>query len=506
VNICALKQTDRDEVFVETDALSLNNFLRVTGGRPLDPEAMAGLRRISVAGISIDSRSLQPGDVFFALQGERFDGHDFVDQALARGASAAVVSEKWISRGRGRGRSRKDPSEDDRPAGGPPTEQADAQAHLPLIVVDDPLQALQEVAAEHRRHLDLTIIGVTGTNGKTTTKDMLAAVLSTKGPTLKTEGNYNNQIGVPLTLLRLRPEHRLAVVEMGMSGSGEIRRSAAISRPLHGLITNIGPAHLLQMHDLETIARAKFELLEMLPDEGLAFLNADDQRLRSQTIIPPGRTKTFGMNPPAGTRAEGVRFLGKEGTKFTVPGLGLFRLHTWGQHNVYNALAAIAAGRELGVGADDLRNALEGFRPSPMRMERLEIGSVTVFNDAYNANPPSMRAALKVLAEIPAAGRRIAVLGDMRELGQEEIAAHRRIGRLAASLSPDRLITVGPLAAGIHREALSNGYPAGRAVHCDDAEQAVPVLREMIGEGDVVLLKASRAVHLEEILPHLATG
>ena len=486
--------------------LSLKDIIRVTGGRRLSSTMAAGSDRNALAGISIDSRTLGPGEVFFALQGERFDGHDYVDQALARGASAAVVSEEWIRR-----RSRKSRPEDGRSKGGRTdsdrsVDQPPEWERLPLIVVDDPLMALQETAAEHRCRLDPVLIGVTGTNGKTTTKDMLAAILSASGPTLKTEGNFNNQIGVPLTLLRLRPEHRLAVVEMGMSGPGEISRSAAISRPQHGMITNIGPAHLLQMHDLEAIARAKFELLEMLPDDGLAFLNADDERLRSQTIIPPERTVTFGMNPQAGYRAEGIRSLGDRGTEFTVPGLGFLHLHTWGRHNVYNALAAIAAGRELGVEADDLRAALEGFRPSPMRMERLEIGLVTVFNDAYNANPPSMRAALEVLMDAPTAGRRIAVLGDMCELGSEEIPAHREIGRLAATLSPDRLITVGRLAAEIHRQAMSQGYPAGHAEHCADAGDAASKLKEMLADGDVVLLKASRAVHLEEILEFLTTG
>ena len=491
---------------MKSDFLSLEDILLVTGGRVLPAETVTASSRQAVAGFSIDSRTLKPGEVFFALQGERFDGHDFVDQALARGALTAVVSERWTHRAGKSSRPDLNQPGDGPTRRGRPKGPLSQRERLPLIAVDDPLTALQEVAAEHRRRHHLLLIGVTGTNGKTTTKDMLAAVLGAKGVTLRTEGNFNNQIGVSLTLLRLRSKHRLAVVEMGMSGPGEIRRSADISRPQHGLITNIGPAHLLQMHDLEAIARAKYELLEMLPDDGLAFLNADDDRLQAQTIIPPSRTVTFGMSPQSGTRAEGVRFLGEEGTEFTVPGLGLFHLRTWGKHNIYNALAAIAAGRELGVGTADLQAALEGFQPSPMRMERLEIGPVTVFNDAYNANPPSMRAALEVLADQPAAGRRIAVLGDMCELGREEIPAHREIGRLVADLSPDRLITVGPLAAEIHREAKSQGYSARYAIHCADAGEAGSALKEMLGQGDIVLLKASRAVHLEEILPFLTTG
>jgi UDP-N-acetylmuramoyl-tripeptide--D-alanyl-D-alanine ligase len=492
----------REEVGVNSRPRSLADILAAAGGRLLVTDEAVRADQIPVRGISIDSRRLQPGDVFFALHGERFDGHDFVPQAVHRGASAAVVSERWV-RERREGEHR----EGERRKGERRKKERREKENesVPLVVVADPLTALQEVAADHRRRLDLVLIGVTGTNGKTTTKDMLAAILSRRDVTLKTQGNYNNQVGVPLTLLRLRPEHRLAVVEMGMSGPGEIRRSAAISRPQHGLITNVGPAHLLQMHDLEAIARAKFELLEMLPDDGLAFLNADDDRLRAQKIIPAARTVTFGMRPDASYRAADVRFLGKEGTEFTAPGLGIFRIPTWGRHNVFNALAAIAVGRELGLGADDLRAALSAFSPSPMRMERLEIGSITVFNDAYNANPPSMRAALDVLASAPAAGRRIAVLGDMRELGREEIAAHREIGRLVASLSPDELVTVGELAAEIRREALTQGYSSRRSRHCATAGEAASILKEMIHDGDVVLLKASRAVHLEEILPILSS-
>jgi len=473
---------------VNSKLLSLEGILKATGGRLLVSNTIVESNRQPVRGVSIDSRTLQPGEVYFALPGQRFDGHDFVGRALAIGAAAAVVSERWIREGL-KSKRRDQIGED-----------------TALIVVTDPLSALQEVAAEHRRRLAPVLIGVTGTNGKTTTKDMLAAVLSRQGATLKTEGNFNNQIGVPLTLLRLRPKHRLAVVEMGMSGPGEIRRLAFISRPQHGLITNIGPAHLLQMHDLESIAQAKFELLEMLPDDGLAFLNADDERLRSQNIIPPNRTVTFGMSPKATCRAEDVRLLGTEGTAFTVPGLGVFQIPTWGRHNVFNALAAIAAGRELGVGADDLRAALSTFLCSPMRMERLQIGPITVFNDAYNANPPSMRAALEVLVGAPAAGRRIAVLGDMCELGSEEIPAHREIGRLVATLSPDELVTVGELAAEIRQEALSRGYSARQSRHCATAGEAALVLKEMLRDGDVVLLKASRAIHMEEILPLLTTG
>jgi UDP-N-acetylmuramoyl-tripeptide--D-alanyl-D-alanine ligase len=478
--MCPAQRIADHEVDVNTSFPSLQDIIKVTGGRLVVSQQATGLGTRPVHGISIDSRTLGAGDVFFALKGERFDGHDFVSQALSRGAVAAVVSSQWAPKQR-------------RGEGGDGT----------LIVVTDPLTALQEVAADHRRRSDVVLIGVTGTNGKTTTKDMLAAVLSSRYTTLKTEGNFNNQIGVPLTLLRLRPEHRMAVVEMGMSGAGEIRRSASIGRPRHGLITNIGPAHLLQMHDLEAIAKAKFELLEMLPEDGLAFLNSDDQRLRSQRMIPPDRTVTFGMRSMADYRAEDVHFLDKEGTEFSVPGLGVFHIHTWGRHNIMNALAAIAVGKELGVEEDDIRDALADFSPSPMRMERLEIGSITIFNDAYNANPPSMRVALEVLDGTPAAGRRIAVLGDMRELGQDEIPAHREIGRWMPSLSIEELITVGELAAEMYREALAKGFSPQHARHCATLEEAAEFLKKMLRPGDVVLLKASRAIRLEKILPVL---
>jgi len=370
----------------------------------------------------------------------------------------------------------------------------------PYILATDTLTALQDLAAAYRERFDVTLIGITGTNGKTTTKDMVAAALSGAYPTVKTEGNFNNHIGVPLTMFLLAAEHRMAVVEMGMSGPGEIRQIARISRPQHGLITNIGPAHLLQMGSLEAIARAKFELLEMLPEDGMAFLNGDDARVRAQTIIPGSRVITFGMEPAADYRATAIVNAGESGTEFEVTGRGIFSIPTWGRHNVYNALGAIAVSAELGVSSDRVREALKDFQPSPMRMERQEIGPVTILNDAYNANPASMRAALEVLTQTAARHHRIAVLGDMRELGANEIEAHREIGDLVASTGIDILITVGRLAEKIAHRAVQKGYPASQTILCSQAAQAARELTNILRPGDVVLLKASRAIGLEEIL------
>jgi len=285
-----------------------------------------------------------------------------------------------------------------------------------------------------------------------------------------------------------------------MSGPGEIRQIARISRPQHGLITNIGPAHLLQMGSLEAIARAKFELLEMLPEDGMAFLNGDDARVRAQTIIPGSRVITFGMEPAADYRATAIVNAGESGTEFEVTGRGIFSIPTWGRHNVYNALGAIAVSAELGVSSDRVREALKDFQPSPMRMERQEIGPVTILNDAYNANPASMRAALEVLTQTAARHHRIAVLGDMRELGANEIEAHREIGDLVASTGIDILITVGRLAEKIAHRAVQKGYPASQTILCSQAAQAARELTNILRPGDVVLLKASRAIGLEEIL------
>ena len=463
------------------ETMNAQEIVEATGGRLLSMAGELRLGRLLIKGVSTDSRSISPGEVFFALRGPRFDGHEFVEQALRKGGAAAVVSGEWWH-----------------------SHTPGKEFPAPLITVPDSLTALQDLAKYYRRKFTVTLVAITGTNGKTTTKDMVAAVLSARFRTMKTEGNFNNHIGVPLTLLRLSLGDQMAVVEMGMSGPGEIRRSAEIALPQLGLITNIGPAHLQQLRSVERIAKAKIELLEMLPSEGRAFLNADDKRLMDQRVIPPSRVVTFGLGQGADYRAirsgtpDGVR------TDFEVSGLGHFQIPTLGRHNVYNALAAIAVGRVVGLSAGLIQEALKGFSPSPMRMKRTEIEGVVILNDAYNANPSSMRAALEVLSSLKAEGRRIAILGDMLELGPEGPQFHRELGQFVAKSGVQWLVTVGGLAEDIARGALQEGFLPDQIARFIDASQAAEWLKYLLRPGDLVLLKGSRGVHLEDILSDLS--
>jgi UDP-N-acetylmuramoyl-tripeptide--D-alanyl-D-alanine ligase len=465
------------------ESMDIREIIAATGGRVFPTTDEPDLDHLRIEGISTDSRCVNRGEAFFALRGERFDGHEFVTQALENKAALAVVSRQWT-------------------ADLVPGERFPA----PLIVVADPLRALQDLAGYYRGKMSVTVIGITGTNGKTTTKDMVAAVLSTEFPTMKTEGNFNNHIGVPLTLFRLSAKDQMAVVEMGMSGPGEIYRSAEISLPLYGLITNIGPAHLQQLSSLPEITKAKFELLEMLLPGGLVFLNADDERLMAQRVIPSSRVVTFGMGEGADYRATVFHLLDGLRTSFQVDGVGEFQIPTWGRHNVYNALAAIAVGLKLGLSVDQIGEALRSFSPGPMRMELVRIGGAVILNDAYNANPASMRAAIEVLAGLETDARKIAVLGDMLELGHQESQAHRELGCWVARSGIERLITVGELAEGIAQGAIQDGYEAGKVIRCADPGQAAECLKKMLKKGDLVLLKASRAVRLEGIIPALSSS
>jgi UDP-N-acetylmuramoyl-tripeptide--D-alanyl-D-alanine ligase len=462
------------------ESMSAQEIIHATGAETLSTSAELDLARLKIEGVSTDSRSIANGDIFFALRGERFDGHDFVNHALSKGGVAAVVSREWIRE-----------------------QNQSKRFSAPLLVVADPVRALQDLAGHYRRKFSVTVIGITGTNGKTTTKDMVAAVLSAGFRTMKTEGNFNNHIGVPLTLFELSSGDQMAVVEMGMSGPGEIRRSAKISLPQYGLVTNIGPAHLEQLKSLENITRAKFELLEMLPADGVVFLNADDKRLMAQKVVPPSRVITFGMAPEANYRAIRVGSPNGQRTNFWVDNLGQFQIPTLGRHNVYNALGAIAVGREVGLSVSLIRAALEDFSPSPMRMKRLVIEGVVILNDAYNANPASTRAAIEVLSDLKAEGRKIAVLGDMLELGPQGPRLHRQLGHLVAKSGIDMLVVVGEMAKRIAQGAIQEGFEPQRVVRCADANQAAEYLKNRLQPRDVILLKASRAVSLEEILPLL---
>ena len=456
---------------------TLAEITRITDGRRVpnrsgDPDRP--VRRVWT-----DSRTIRPGDLFVALTGERFDGQHYVKDALRNGAVAALVRRGYGS-----------------------TSKPGA-----LIEVDDPLRAFQALAAAHRRRFVVPVVAVTGSNGKTTTKTMIGSILSERFETLITAANYNNHIGVPQTMLRLTTRHRAAVIEMGISVAGEMSRLCEIAAPTHGVVTNIGPAHLASFGSLEAVARAKGELLRCLPADGTAILNADDAFFHELQGLFPGRLLSFGFNETADVRALRVE---SDGTSFSIVSVGIrgqkrllpIMLRMAGRHNIANALAAIATGKALGIGAAAIRTGLARCRPSAMRSEVRRWGGVTVLNDCYNANPASVRAAVEWLAEAKGTGRSFAVLGDMLELGKDAVQVHRDVGRVLASRA-DFVLTTGELGAEIAAGALAGGMAPDRVLTASDHERLAQKLRALARKGDVVLVKGSRGARMERVLEAL---
>ncbi len=421
--------------------------------------------------VSTDSRTISPGELFFALPGPRFDGHRFVEEALRKGGLAAVVSRAWWQ-----GEGGKEPG--------------------PFLIVENTIDALGILAMKYRERFSPTFLAITGSNGKTTTKEIIADFFSRQYPTLRSEKSFNNRIGLPLTLLRLRSQHRMVVVEMGTSALGEIRALCQICPPNLGLITNIGPTHLENLRTLSQVAQAKLELLESLPPTGLGFLNADDLHLRFQSVLPAERIVTFSIERRSDFWAEKVKRW-EGGMEFVVRGVA-FRLKLMGTYNVYNALAAISVGRTLGLEWGEMREVLESFQPPPMRAERTVLNGVTIINDAYNANPESMKSALTALEGEK--GRRFAVLGDMLELGEESGQYHIDVGKHLAGLDIDFLLTVGELSPQIIEGATRLGFPEKWTYSVATNEEAVRYLKETILYGDTILVKGSRKLRMEEIV------
>ncbi|WP_298271912.1 UDP-N-acetylmuramoyl-tripeptide--D-alanyl-D-alanine ligase [Geobacter sp.] len=433
------------------------------------------------SGVSTDSRSAAPGELFVALRGERFDGHDFLGSVGERGVRAALVERRWFKGG-------------------------SVPAELSCIVVNDTLRALGDLASYHRRRFSLPVVGVTGSNGKTTTKEMLAAILDRTGEGLKTEGNLNNLVGVPQMLFRLTGAHRWAVLEMGMSEFGEIDRLAEIARPDVGIITNAYPAHLETLGNVEGVARAKGELFLRLRPGGCAVFNADDQ-LIAQCPSPEGvRRISFGFGA-ADVTAESIESLGVRGQRFmlrlpgeTVP----VTLRAFGRHNVANALAAAAAAHVLGVPADVIASGLGTFHPYARRFNLEEVGGVVLIDDSYNANPASMAAALTTLREIADGHRSVAVFGDMLELGEGAEESHRQLGRLAATCV-DRLYLMGAMAGVVAAGAREGGMAEGVIVVAAGHEEIVQDLRRTVGAGEFILVKGSRGMAMERVAEGIRT-
>ena len=423
---------------------------------------------IEVVGVSTDSRTVRPGDLFFAIRGDNFDGHEYVEDAFAKGACAAVVSDEAACSG-------------------------------PALVVDDTVDALLRLAAWYRDRFDIPVVAVTGSNGKTTTKDMTAAVLSTKFRTARTPGNYNNHIGVPLTLFEIESEHEMAVVEIGMNHPGEIARLAAAARPSVGVITNVAESHIETMHDIDSIAQAKAELLDALPPDGTSVLNWDDPRVKALWTRGPGSTVTFGLAPDAEVRAVDID-AGVDAVSFELADDGRVTLPIAGRHNVMNALAAIAVGRVVGVSDADAARGLSSFETSPMRMSFERAGGRVVLNDAYNCNPGSLAAALEVLVDAAGEGTSAAAIGDMLELGSASERAHREAGARAAELGVDWLLLFGTEVAALRVGALEAGMPASRVRIFESKTALVETLRKELDESAVLLVKGSRGMRMEEVV------
>jgi len=430
--------------------------------------------------VSIDSRSIRPGEAFFAIKGPRLDGHRFVGEAVERGADVLVVSEPV-----------------NLPLVGRP---------LFVLQVSDTTRALQKLARWVRLRWGGPIIAVTGSVGKTTTRRFTSHLLRENFRIHETAGNFNNEYGLPLTLLALEETHELAVLELGMSHAGEIRLLADICRPDTGLITNIAPVHLEFFPGLREIAEAKAELLEKLSAEGHFFFNRDDAELRRVARRFPGGKTGFGFGQDCDVRITELQILHLRKMRLSIRGrLGEYRtiLPFIGRPAAYNLAAALAIAEFYEVQPDMIHRRIPDLRPPAMRGEILSIGRITLWNDTYNANPLAVEALLETLGSITGYPRKVVVLGDMLELGRDSEKFHRRAGRQAASCGPDLLITVGRQAAVIGEAAEESGFPSNRIFHLAGAEEAAIFLAERLEPGDLVAIKGSRGLKMETVVQQL---
>jgi UDP-N-acetylmuramoyl-tripeptide--D-alanyl-D-alanine ligase len=424
----------------------------------------------NITGWSIDSRSVVAGDLFFAIKGERLDGHAFVNAVLAQGAVAAVVSEPI------------------------------ADARGPLLLVKDTLAALQALAHWARRYWAKPIVGVTGSAGKTSTKDIIAALLGVRFKVGKTVGNFNNHIGLPLSILRLPGNAQVGVLEMGMNHAGEIHGLAAIAEPQHGVVTNVGYAHVENFESIDDVAAAKRELIEGLPADGVAILNADDARVAAFAASHQGRSLRYGFAAGAEVRAEKVE-IAADRASFNVKGVR-FETALSGRHSVSNILAGIAVASVFGIEAAELVGAVGALTPGKMRGERKVWRGATVLNDSYNSNPEAARNMLDVLRSEPAQ-RRIAVLGEMRELGQMSEELHRQLGEYAVRAGIDVVVGIHGAARFLVESAVKTGARADAALFFEQPDAAGDFLRDFVKAGDAILFKGSRGTQVETALARM---
>jgi UDP-N-acetylmuramoyl-tripeptide--D-alanyl-D-alanine ligase len=454
-----------------TESFDAAEIVRLTGGR-LAHDAGRPIR-----GAAVDSRRVVPGNLFVALPGERTDGHEHLAEAVANGAAALLVSRPGLP--------------------------AEGLGGVSVIRVGRPLDALAAIATGWRARFEPLTVGITGSIAKTSTKEAIANVLAVRFRTLRSEGNENNEIGLPLTVLRLERADQALVLEMGMYVGGEIADLARIARPQIGVVTAVQPVHLSRIGSIEAIERAKGELVEALPASGSAILNADDERVARMAARTAARVLTYGFGPAAEVTADSVRSLGADGMRFTLrtaAGRQPVDLPGLGRHAVHNALAAAAVGSVAGLELDEIARGLAVRPPAAHRGDLIRLGDVTILDDSYNAAPASMGAALAVLAGLP--GRRIAVLGEMLELGDGHEAGHLDVGRRAAQVA-ELLIVVGTGAASIGQAAREAGLAPGRVIEVADRQAALEALLPRLAPGDVVLVKASRGIALDRLIDEL---
>ena len=454
-------------------------------------ELRRGSGETSVQRVCTDSRQAKSGDLFFAIKGERFDGHDFLNEVAARSVAAVVVEKSWVKSSR---------CDDRTPQRGVPT--------CKLLVVNNTRVALGKLAAVYRQEFDLPMITVGGSNGKTTVKELIASALRQKLATLWSEASFNNDIGVPLTLLRLEKSYQVAVLETGTNHPGELAPLVKMIQPKYGVITNIGREHLEFFGDIVGVAQEEGALAELLPADGKLFVHGDNEWTEEIARRTRAAIVRVGLGEKNEWRVKGIR-LDKNGVTFRVEGPkaelnGEYRVNLLGRHQAVNALFAVAVSEELGLGRAEIQRGLAECQPAKMRLQFWEAGGVRVLDDSYNANADSAITALETLCDLPLQGRRVAVLGDMAELGGQSEAAHAEVGRRAAELGIGQLFAIGKMAP--VTAAAARGAGLNRVIEFADVESAADAVKNFLKAGDVVLLKASRVSRLERIAETLKLG
>jgi len=432
-------------------------------------------------GVSINSRTIKEGELFVCIKGENFDGHDYFGDAIGKGAAGIILSDtKNLSKG------------------------MISKKEAPFVIQsENTLRALQDLASYQRARFPFRVVAVTGTNGKSTTKEMIASIIETKYKTLKTQGNLNNHIGLPLTLLAREPEHEVGVLEMGMSAAGEIRRLAEIAKPDIGVITNISAGHLEQLKTIKEVQAAKGELFDSLGEEGTAIVNADDPLVLELAKSLRIKKITYGIEQSADVQASDIQNQGSDGFTFTAKVFNQtvpVKLSQIGYCNIYNALAALATGHSLGISGKDMNKGLENYQQIPQRNEQIYFQGITLINDAYNANPQSMREALKTLSEFNTQGKRFLIIGDMLELGPLSESAHHELGQEIILSNIDHLVTVGPLASLVAESAKKNPRHPLQTGKFNTHVDAVDYLLRTVKKGDCLLIKGSRGAKMENVI------